>query len=376
MLKSKKLRVMQITHDLALGGLQQVVVNLCRAIDREKFDVSVLCLRDFGQFVPEIEKLGIRVYCLEQKESGTDYFSFLKVAKILKREKIDIIHTHNTQPFVDGTIASLMSSIKTVVHTDHARDFPDKKRYMFAEWLMSKFVYKVVGVSEHTTQNLIEYEKISKGKVLTILNGVDESTYNIAIDKEKKRKELGINRDGLIIGLGVRLSEQKGVAYLIDAMPEVIKVYPDITLVVAGSGEIENELKRKVYDLGLTTNILFPGARTDIHELLKLFDLYILPSLWEGLPMTILEAMAAGCPIIATNVGGNGMAIENGFNGSLIEKENSKLLAYEILKLLKDKKLREMYVQNSIEIFRNKFSARIMARNYEKLYLRECDIDS
>ena len=129
---------MLITHDLAIGGLQQVVVNLCRTIDRDKFDVSVLCLRALGEFALEVEKLGIKVFFLPQKK-GTDYFSFFKVAKILRREKIEVIHTHNTQPFIDGTIGALLSGVKTIVHTDHARSFPDKRRYMFTEWVPISF---------------------------------------------------------------------------------------------------------------------------------------------------------------------------------------------------------------------------------------------
>ena len=157
----RKIRVMQITHDLAIGGLQQVVVNLCNSIDRERFDISVMCLRERGEFATDVEAKGIKVFDLP-KTDKTDYFAFLKVAKVLKQERIDVIHTHNTQPFVDGTIAALLSGVSSIIHTDHARSFPDKKRYMFAEWLMSHFAYKVVGVSDHTSSNLIKYEKISR----------------------------------------------------------------------------------------------------------------------------------------------------------------------------------------------------------------------
>ncbi len=365
----KKIRLMQITHDLAIGGLQQVVVNICRTIDRDKFDISVLCLRDLGAFVPEVEKLGIKVIFIPQKENGTDYLSFFKVAKILRDKKIDVIHTHNTQPFIDGTIGALISGVKTIIHTDHARDFPDKRRYMFAEWLMSKFAYKVVGVSKHTSQNLIKYEKISPGKITTIMNGIDGSTYNMQIDKDKKKKELGIVKGGPIIGLGVRLSEQKGITYLLNAMPEIIKEFPDITLVIAGEGELENDLKDEACTLGVANNILFAGPRLDMPELIKLFDLYVLPSLWEGLPMVLLEAMAAGCPIVATNVGGNYMVIKNGENGSLIESANSSLLSSEIIKVLKDNELRINYIKNSKDIFYRKFDAKIMTEKYQKLYI-------
>lgn len=367
----KKLHLMQITQDLGIGGLEQVVVNICKTIDRKQFNVSVLCLRNTGFFAPEVEKLGIKVFLLKQRQNGTDYLSFLKVAKIFKEEKIEIIHTHNTQPFIDGTLGALLSGVKTIIHTDHARNFPDKKRYMLAEWLMSNFAYKIIGVSEHTSQNLIKYVRIPPQKIMTIPNGIDGTRYNIVIDKVKKKKELGIKNNGPIIGLGVRLTEQKGITYLLNAMPEIIKSFPDITLLIAGEGEREDILKKEAKDLGVDKNTLFIGPRYDIPGLLKVFDLYVLPSLWEGLPMVLLEAMAAGCPIVATNVGGNYTAISNGENGSLVEAKNPLALSAEIIRLLKDNKLRESYSKKGLEIFRKQFRAEVMTKQYEKLYLKE-----
>ncbi len=365
-----KIKLMQITHDLAIGGLQQVVVNICRTIDRDRFDVSVLCLRELGEFVPDVERLGIPVHFLPQKENGTDYFSFLKVARILRREKTEVIHTHNTQPFVDGTIAALLSGVKTIIHTDHARDFPDKYRYMVAEHLMSHFAYKVVGVSEHTSENLIHYEKISPKKILTIENGIDGSRFEITIDKQKKRKELGIRETGPIIGLGVRLAEQKGITYLLQATPQVIKAFPDITLVIAGDGELKEDLQKETRQLNIEQNVCFAGARLDIPDLLQLFDVYVLPSLWEGMPMVILEALAAGCPVLATDVGGVAKVIDNEVTGLLVEPRNPEQLAISILRILSDRQLQEKFIRNGLQKFQKKFSAEIMARQYEKLYLR------
>lgn len=365
-----KTKLMQITHDLAIGGLQQVVVNLCRSIDREKFDVSVLCLRTLGEFVPEVERLGIKVHSFPQKQNGTDYLSFLKVAKILRREKIEVIHTHNTQPFVDGTIGALLSGVKTIVHTDHARNFPDSFRYMLAEHLMSYFAYKIIGVSEHTSENLIQYEKISPKKIMTIDNGIDGSRFEIEINQHEKRKELGIRSNGPVIGLGVRLAEQKGITYLLQAMPQVINVFPDVTLVVAGDGELKEELQRDAIQLGIENNILFPGARLDIPELLKLFEIYVLPSLWEGMPMVLLEAMAAGCPVVATDVGGVSKVIDSEVNGLLVAPRDHGQLAIAIIRLLNHEQLRKDYAQRALQKFNKKFSADIMTRQYEDLYLR------
>ncbi len=367
----KKYRLMQITHDLAIGGLQQVIVNICKTIDRDKFDVSVLCLRALGEFVPEVESMGIEVLFLPIKDTGTDYLSFLKVAKVLRDKKIDIIHTHNTQPLFDGTMGTLMSGVKTIVHTDHARGAPSSKRWVFIEKIMSNFVYKFVAVSDDTAQKLIRYQKIKANKVLTIMNGIDENKYIIDINKENLRKELAVVKKGPIIGLGVRLSEQKGIHYLLQAMPKVIDQFPDITLVIAGKGPLKDQLKKETNALRIDKNVRFVGPRLDMHALLKLFDLYVLPSLWEGLPMVLLEAMAASCPIVATDVGGVSMAIRDGFNGTLVPAKNVEKLASAILDLLSNESMRKQYSLNGTDEFKGKFSARIMTQQYEKLYLKE-----
>lgn len=365
---------MQITHDLGLGGLQQVIYNICRTIDRDKFDISVLCLRTEGRLADDIKALGIPVYCVAPPKGTTDYFLFRKVAKLLKQHKVDVIHTHNTQPFIDGTIGALIAGTKTIIHTDHARDFPDKFRYMFAEWVMSLFSFKVVGCTEHTANNLHKYEKISKRKLVTIDNGIDPSRFTMDIDTQAKRQELNIESAGPVIGLAVRLSEQKGIRYLIDAMPKVIEQIPDITLIVAGEGDLSEQLRVQASDLNLGKNVKFVGPRHDIPELLKLFDLYVLPSLWEGLPMVILEAMAAGCPVLATDVGGNYRAIENGVNGALVKPACSKTLAENIIKLLQDPVTLARYRAASIEKFNREFNANIMSAKYMNLYQRK-DID-
>ena len=365
----KKNRLMIITHDLAIGGLQQVVVNICKTINRERFDVSVLCLRALGEFTPEIEAMGIKVFFIPQKK-GTDYFSFLKVAKILNAQRIEIIHTHNTQPFVDGTMAALMTGVKTIVHTDHARVFPDKIRYMVAEWLMSLFAYKVIGVSDHTSQNLRKYLKISPKKIRTVPNGINRSKYRTQIDKDKMKKKLGINGDGPIIGTMGRLVMEKGITYLLKAMQKVIMEFPNIQLLIVGDGAMKPYLEREAVDLGVHSNVIFTGSRLDVPELLNLFDLFVLSSISEGLPMVLLEAMAAECSIVATGVGGVPIAIKNGENGSLVSPKNPEMLASTIIALLKDKRLRDKYATNGYKIFKENYDARIMTKQYEELYMR------
>ena len=360
---------MLITHDLALGGLQQVIVNLCKTIDRDRFAPSVLCLRTLGDYAADIQGLGIPVHLLPQKKNGVDYFAFLKVAKILKLERIDVIHTHNTQPFMDGTIGGILAGVKTMVHTDHARDFPDKRRYMFAEWVLSHFVRKVVAVSEHTARNLMLYEKISPNKIQVIPNGIDGSAYSIFLDNQKKRAELGISNKGPIIGIGVRLCEQKGITYLLQAMPEILTAFPDCTLVIAGRGPLEDALKKESEALEIQNHVRFVGMRLDIPELLRLFDVYVLPSLWEGLPMVLLEAMAAKCPIVATDVGGVSTVITSGGTGLLVKPKNIQELSRAVIRLLSDQQLKNELSRKAFHEFHERFEARKMTEAYEKLYM-------
>jgi glycosyltransferase involved in cell wall biosynthesis len=367
---NRKINLLQITHDLAIGGLQQVVVNLCKSIDRSRFNITVLCLRALGEFAPEVERCGIPVLLLPQGQK-TDYFSFLKVAKIMRERHIDVIHTHNTQPFFDGVIGGLMAGVKTMVHTDHARSFPDKRRYMFAEWVLSHFAHKVVGVSDHTSDNLVRYEHISRKKIVTIPNGIVGTRFRQPIDVEAKRRELGIPPTGPVIGIGARLTEQKGITYLLKALPTVLAQHPSLTVIVAGNGPLLPDLKGEAAALGLEQRVRFVGPRTDMPEIIRLFDIYVLPSLWEGLPIVLLEAMAAGCPIVATRVGGNAVAVSEGRNGLLVPPADPPALAKALSDLLSDAALRQRMSAVGQAMFDRDFSADEMTRKYEALYLRQ-----
>lgn len=358
---------MIITHDLAIGGLQQVIVNLCKSIDQNRFRASVLCLRNRGEFASEVECIGIPVHLLPQTDK-TDYLSFLKIACILRRERIDVIHTHNTQPFVEGTLGALLSGVRRVVHTDHARDFPDKMRYMVAERLAAIYADNVVAVSDHTARNLKKYEKIPEKKIIVIPNGIDGKHFRQKMDVEAQKNEFNIPHNVPVIGLGVRLSEQKGITYLLSAMPDILRRHPHTVLVIAGNGPLETHLRRQAAELGIKRSVRFVGPLIDIRKLLCMLDIYVLPSLWEGLPMVILEAMAAGCPIIATNVGGNKTAIRNNVNGILVPPANPKAIGEQVIALLNDNERRTKFIEKSSTLFRKKFESHRMAEQYMALY--------
>lgn len=359
---------MQITHDLRIGGLQRVILDLCKNISRDRFEVSVCCLRQKSEFAEEIEAQGIPVILLPQKKKGTDYLSFLKLYRILKSKRPDIIHLHNSQPLIDGTISALMAHKPKIVYTDHARDFPDKQRIMFIEGILSKFVNQIVGVSDHTAKNLMKYERMNPKKIVTIVNGIDEKKYRININKAKKKEELGITRFGPIIGLFGRLCSQKGIIYLLRAAPDIIKHYPNLLVLIVGEGPLRESLEIESEKLNIGGNVKFVGPRLDIPEILSILDVYVLSSLWEGLPLVLLEAMAAGIPIVTTRVGGIPSVIMNDDSGILVEPRRPDLLGQAIVNVLSDKKIAKRLAKNAYIRFRKDFTVEKMLRRYEDIY--------
>jgi glycosyltransferase involved in cell wall biosynthesis len=366
-----RLRVVQVTHDLGIGGLPRVVTTLCKSLDKDRFAVSVLCLNDEGPLAGELEESSVPVSILPGSPDKPDYLAFLKVARFLRQARVELVHTHNTQPFLDAGLATLLARTPTLVHTDHGRDFPDKRRYMIAERVLSRFAYRVVGVSDDTSRKLVRYEKIDPRKIATIHNGIEDESVGAAANDGAKKAEIGIPREAPVVGVGARLIELKGLEYLLQAMPTVLQRIPDAKLVIAGYGPLEGRLRGLARDLGVGSATHILGPRRDMAQLLRAFDVYALPSVSEGLPLILLEAMAAGCPIVATRVGGVPEAVRDGKNGLLVAPRRADELADALIQVLTDQQKRQRFSRESRRIFESGFTARIMARRYEALYLRQ-----
>jgi len=366
---AQRTRVMHITQDLGVGGLERVIVLLCRTLDRERFEPSVLCLRKAGGFAPELVEQGIPVHVLPWSPEKLDYLAFRKVGEVLREHRIDVIHTHNTGPFFHGALGATLAGVKTHIHTDHARPFPDSLRWMVAEHVLSHLAYRVVGVSDDTTHNLRHYEKIPESKLATIPNGIELQP--VRTDPIRLRQELGIAPGTIVIGTAGRLTHQKGMEFLIRAAGLLAPRFPELTVLIVGEGSEQNALRELVQSTGLQDRVRLLGLRMDIPDLLALFDIYALPSRWEGLPMAILEAMAAALPIVGSGVGGVPTAVREGVNGLLVPPEDPDALAGALEKLILDPQLRRRMGAAGRKRYETEFTARQMTRRYERLYLRQ-----
>jgi glycosyltransferase involved in cell wall biosynthesis len=364
------LKVVFITGALSFGGLERVVINLCRNLDSRRFKAVVICLKNRGELANELEEAGIEVICLDANRHRLfKYFNWVRLAKIIHTQRPAVIHTHNTAAFIDAAMAYSIAPGCGFIHTDHNRNFPDSLRYMFAERLASYLSYRIIAVSEENKENLIRYEKISRRKIEIINNGIDQEKFNLTIDVDAAKNNLGVADFDFLIGTVAVLRQEKGLNFFIKAIPMVLEKHPNTGFVIIGDGPLRDELEKIADNVGVRNNLVFLGSRTDVPELLQLFDIFVLPSLWEGLPMSLLEAMAAGKCILASNVGGIPSAIRNGIDGLLIPAQSENKIADNLIKLRENTALRNQYAQSARLRFKENYTVEGMVEKYQKLYL-------
>lgn len=369
LMQEKKIKVMHLTRSLNVGGLEKLVALFAKRIDPEIFDVSVCCILRKGFFAEELESQGIKIFLVnENVEKNHSRFLFFKLSKILKQEQPDILHTHNTHPLMDGTIAGLMAKTPVIIHTDHARAFPDKLKYMIAENVLSRFINKMVAVSEFSKQQLVDFEKINPDKITVIPNGVNFESKQY--DVKEIRKEFGVDNYEIVIGTVSRLTEQKGTKYLIEAMPKVIEAIPGIVLMVVGDGVCREDLEQQVKQLGIENNVKFYGYQKAVDKYIQSMDFLVSSSIWEGMPLGILEVMQCGKPIVATTVGGVPEVVEHGKTGLLVESKQPEQLADAIVEMANKEGFIESAGLASIQRYKENFTEEIMLKRYEELYLQ------
>jgi glycosyltransferase involved in cell wall biosynthesis len=367
-------RVLQITSELGIGGLERVVETLARTMDPGRFEPAVVCLRELGPFAPRLEALGIPVHLIRADPRRTDRLAFLTLARIIREWRPDVVHTHNTEPLLDGALASLFARVPTLVHTDHARAFPDRWRYMLAERIAAIKAYRIVGVSDDSTANLRRFLRIPEHKLATVENGVDAAPFLSAPDRATARRSLGCEPDAPVIGLAARLEDQKGIGFLLEAMPAVLRAHPGCRVLIAGVGSRGEALRAQATHLGLDGRVRFLGEWHEVPTLLRALDLFVIPSVWEGLPMALLESMAARCPVISTSVGGIPGVLVHDTSGWLVPPREVAPLAEGIIHLLADAPSRWRLADAAFSTFEQRYSAATMTRRYEALYRREPEL--
>lgn len=365
-----KINVLQLVEGFNLGGAEKKLKELVECMDRDKFHTVVCSLGLGDEIKDEFEKLGeLGVEVIEIKRKvRVDFGLLFKIANLIRKKNIDIVMTTLFYADVIGPLAGKIGGAKAVFSWETiSAPWWLYKRRLYPYQFAVRFCKKVISVSEATAKFLTDQRGVPEKKVMVIPYGVDLTLYNNS-NKENTKKMLGLNGDEFVIGMVGRLVEQKGHVYLIEAAKKVVTEFPQVKFVIVGDGPLREMLEAKVQSENLSNNFLFLGFRHDVNELLKTFDVFTLPSLYEGLPNVVLEAMASSLPVIATPVDGTKEAVIDGETGILVPVKDPELLALAFRKIISDPALVKEYGEAGRKRVEKHFSLEGQVRQFEMLY--------
>jgi len=364
--RSRRIRVLYLIWSLDLGGAEQVVVDLARRLSKQNFKPMICCLNDKGRLSPLVEKEGIKVFALHKKPKF-DPFLISKLIDLIKREKVDLIHTHLFTANLWGRIAGKLCEVP-VVSSEHGMDHWRRGFHWALDRMLTSVSKGMVFVSESAKRFYSEKNPSVNGKSRVIHNGIEIANFQNPYPKEEIRKSLGIAIGEQVIGIVGRLVPEKAHEDFIEAIQLLAQEKKNILGLIIGEGELSESLKKLVQQIGLEQHILFAGYRSDLVQLYHSMDVLVLSSLREGLPLTLLEGMAAGVPVVATDVGGIKEVIKDGEDGVLVPPNDPAALANAISRILDDSILRERVVSAAKEKVKNYFSVEKMVNDHELLY--------
>lgn len=360
------IKVMHLLLSLDIGGLETFVLSIVKKADRTKFNTSVCSMSPNGKLVDEFKQTGTMISVVEKKQ-GIDYSLSLRLAKLLRQEQIQIIHTHNSCAWLYGGIAAKIAGIQ-LIHTEHSNPSLNEKRILLAERALAMITNTIICDSEDVANFMVHKQKIGTHKIKVILNGIDVEMFQKNIDIIAKRAEFHIDADELVIGSVGRLALVKDYLTLIKAFQTVKHKIGKCKLLIVGDGVLRAELEAYVDLNELKQNVIFLGSRRDVPEIIPIFNVFVLSSLSEGLPIALLEAMAAGIPVVATKVGGIPEVIIDGRTGLLVPSRSPEELAEAILAILLDrKKAVSMGIAGRGRV-EEQFNLKNTSRRYEQVY--------
>lgn len=329
-----KSKILYLITDLNVGGAEEFLLLTLKNINRQKFHPYVCCLYG-GKLEREIENLGVKVINLKMKNKF-DIFVLFKLYSLLRKEKFNIVHTHLFHANIIGRVIARLVNVPIVVSTQHYAFSYNGRLGMFLEKVTAPLTDRIIVVSEAARKFCINQEGIPAEKLQLIYNGIDINMKDMPDDVEELKTYLSLNNN-FVIGCVGRFVEVKGHQYLLKAIKEVTDIYPKIKLLLVGRGSLKEKLTAFASELGIAKLVIFLDERRNVAQILNLLDLCVLPSLQEGLSITLLEALAMGRPCIATAVGGNREVIVDGESGILVRPRDDKALAEAIISLLNDR---------------------------------------
>jgi len=361
MIARRQTRICHVVLSLRPGGLENGVVNVVNGLNRDEFLSSVCCLRELGAFAGRVSAPGASVFSMGSS-GGTDLGALFRLVRRLRAMKIDIVHTRNIEAFFYGAVAAIVGRIPHLIHSEHGRTFPERPHRAWLQRHLLSHTDYAFAVSARLRDDLVREIGLDPARLGVVLNGVDLGRFAPAPRADGRLPEV-------VIGSVGRLAAVKNYALLVQAVARLGAATP-VRVVLVGDGPESGPLRALAARLGIGDRVQLVGHSEDVPSLLRAMDIFVLPSVSEGMSNTLLEAMACGVTIVASDVGGNGELVEDGISGFLFPSGDVSALTDRLRQLAYDGPLRARLADAALARARREFSVDAMIARYEAMYRR------
>ncbi len=381
----RRVRVLQVINSLVVGGAEQLLVILARHIDRTRYDLRVCSMAPLGDtpIVRDLRDLEIPLYSLGDGPPRVPCH-VLGLAVLARRHQIDVMHTHLGYGNTIGALAGLLarrpvvSTLHSVQHTvQEVKPGLDTLKVVLRSQALRWGAREIIAVAPEVHTAAITDLGLPAGKIVDVPNGIDTEAFvhlDPAAVRERRRELLGDAAGPLVVTVG-NMRAAKGHEYLVAATARARAHLPGLRVAIVGrGGEYESVVRHAIATHDVGRQIILTGQRRDIAEIVAAADLYVLPSVLEGLPLALLEAMAAGKPVVATAVGGVPRVVQDGHNGRLVPPADAEALATAITHLLTAPDEAERLAENGRAHVREAYGAAGWARRLESIYSRAAGV--
>jgi glycosyltransferase involved in cell wall biosynthesis len=366
------------------GGITRFVVSLGKSLDPSKFRITLCGLWNRGtpieaDRIKELNKIGIDAFTCApwnpKRPYNSFYHAYRTLRTVLKKEPVDVLHSHSLFGDIVALLLRFEGKAPSILRTLHNELRTEWSRKPLRRLFLTNFLYPLIfdaeiGVSQFIAESLNQrwIAKRLGRKAITIYNAVDINRFTFHHkDRMNIRRKNGIPEDAFVLGSIGRLTRQKGYDILICATTEIIQHCQSAFVVIIGDGEDADILKQQVMNLKLENRVLFTGSRPDVEELLSIMDLFVCSSRWEGLSTAVLEAMAAGVPVIATDIPGNRELLQHGISAWFVTPNNYIDLANGVVECYQNQKRSETFALNASSRV-NSFRIEKIAKIHEYIY--------
>lgn len=359
-----------VVNALNPGGTEKLVVEMARVFARE-YDLSVICLDDPGTWGRMLRSEGIPVHCL-WRQPGMDLTMPGKLARLFRSLRARIVHAHQCTPWFYSALSRLRYRKPKLLLEEHGRFYPEvenRKRAFVNRALIRKLTHRFVAVSEDVRMRLERYEGLSAPQIRVIYNGVSPPPPLDERQRAGMRAELGFGENDFVVGTVGRFDSIKNLPMLVGALAKLAPEMPTLRGLLVGDGPEFPAVRGLVAANGLDERVRLTGFREDARQLAQCMDLFVLSSFSEGTSMALLEAMAAGVPVVVTAVGGNPEIVMNGETGWVVPSDDTPALQGAILEALRDPAERRRRAEAGRRRFQDSFGIEKMMEHYRHLYL-------